>query len=144
VLGSTAATTLAITACIIAIGGFVFHAVPRASGLPEIAGGLILGVVCFGALGVALSSVARSAESAAPIANASYLPIAIMSGIFDPTFSVPRWLSAVVAVLPVRPLAQILEQGYTPVEHASLADPFILLAWTAAGCAFAAWRFRWH
>ena len=44
----------------------------------------------------------------------------------------------------VRPLAQILEQGYTPVVHASLADPFILLAWTAAGCAFAAWRFRWH
>jgi hypothetical protein len=54
------------------------------------------------------------------------------------------WLSAVVAVLPVRALAQILEQGYTPVEHASLADPFVLLAWTAAGCAFAAWRFRWH
>jgi ABC-2 type transport system permease protein len=144
VLGSTAATTLAITACIMAIGGFVFHAVPRASGLPEIAGGLLLGVACFGALGVALSSVARSAESAAPIANASYLPIAIMSGIFDPTFSVPRWLGAVVAVLPVRALAQILEQGYTPVEHASLADPFVLLAWTAAGCAFAAWRFRWH
>src|ERR1700729_1941311 len=58
VLGSTAATTLAITACIVAIGGFVFHAVPRASGLPEIAGGLILGVVCFGALGVAPCSVA--------------------------------------------------------------------------------------
>ena len=67
-----------------------------------------------------------------------------MSGIFDPTFSVPRWLYAVVAMLPVRALAQILEQGYTPVEHASLADPFVLLAWTAAGCAFAAWRFRWH
>jgi hypothetical protein len=40
-------------------------------------------------------------------ANASYLPIAIMSGIFDPTFSVPGWLSSVVAVLPVRALAQI-------------------------------------
>ena len=47
-------------------------------------------------------------------------------------------------MLPVRALAQILEQGYTPVEHASLLDPFVLLAWTAAGCAFAAWRFRWH
>jgi hypothetical protein len=93
---------------------------------------------------VALRSVARSAESAAPIANASYLPIAIRSGIFDPTFSVPRWLSAVVGLLPVRPLAQILEQGYTPVEHASIADPFVLLAWTAVGCALAGWRFRWH
>jgi ABC-2 type transport system permease protein len=144
VLGSTAATTLAITACIMAIGAIAFHAVPRTSGLPEIAGGLILGVICFGALGVALSSLARSAESAAPIANASYLPIAIMSGIFDPTFSVPGWLSVVVGLLPVRALAQILEQGYTPVEHAPVTDLFVLLAWTAIGCALAAWRFRWH
>ncbi len=35
VLGSTAATTLAITACIVAIGALAFGAVPRASGLPE-------------------------------------------------------------------------------------------------------------
>jgi ABC-2 type transport system permease protein len=144
VLGSTAATTLAITACIVAIGALAFGAVPRVGGVPELAGGLALGVVCFGALGLALSSVARSAESASPIANASYLPLAIMSGIFDPTFSVPRWLSSVVAVFPVRALAQILQQGYTPVERAPLSDLFVLLAWTAAGCAFAAWRFRWH
>jgi len=144
VLGSTAATTLAITACIVAIGALAFHAVPRVGGLPEIVGGLVLGVACFGALGLALSSVARSAESASPIANASYLPLAIMSGIFDPTFSVPHWLSAVVALFPVRALAQILQQGYTPVEHAPLTDLFVLLAWTAAGCAFATWRFRWH
>ena len=127
-----------------AIGAVAFHAVPRASGLPEIAGGLVLGVVCFGALGLALSSVARSAESASPIANASYLPIAIMSGIFDPTFSVPRWLSAVVACSRSAPSPRSSQQGYTPVEHASLTDLFVLLAWTAAGCAFAAWRFRWH
>jgi len=144
VLGSTAATTLAITACIVAIGALAFGAVPRAGGVPELAGGLVLGVLCFGALGLALSSVARSAESASPIANASYLPLAIMSGIFDPTFSVPHWLSAAVALFPVRALAQILQQGYTPVVHAPVSDLFVLLAWTAAGCAFAAWRFRWH
>lgn len=144
VLGSTWATTLAITACIMAIGAFAFGAVPRAGGLPELAGGLVLGVVCFGSLGLALSAVARSAESASPIANFSYLPLAIMSGIFDPTFSIPRWLSAVVGLFPVRALAQILQQSYTPVVHASVTDLIVLLAWSAAGCAFAAWRFRWH
>ena len=144
VLGSTAATTLAITACTAVIGAAAFGAVPRIGGLAEIAGGVFLGVACFGSLGLALSSVARSAESASPIANASYLPVAIMSGIFDPTFSVPRWLSAVVALLPVRALAQILQHGYTNVAHAPVSDLFVLLGWTAAGCAFAAWRFRWH
>ena len=144
VLGSTAATTLAITASVVAIGALAFGAVPRVSGLPELAGGILLGVACFGALGLALSSVASSAESASPIANASYLPLAIMSGIFDPTFLVPHWLSAAVGLFPVRALAQILQHSYTPVAHAPVTDIVVLLAWTAAGGAFAAWRFRWH
>jgi hypothetical protein len=67
-----------------------------------------------------------------------------MSGIFDPTFSVPHWLSTVVGLFPVRALAQILQQGYTPAEHAPLSDLFVLLAWTAAAISFAVWRFRWH
>jgi len=144
VLGSTAATTLAITAAVIALGVIVFHAVPRTGGLPELAGGLALGVLCFGALGLALSAVVRSAESASPIANFSYLPLAIMSGIFDPTFALPHWLSTVVGFFPVRALAQILQQAYTPVAHAPLCDVFVLLAWAVAGCALTAWRFRWH
>jgi ABC-type multidrug transport system permease subunit len=88
--------------------------------------------------------VAGSAESASPIANASYLPLAIMSGIFDPTFPVPHWLSAAVGLFPVRALAQILQQGYTPVVHAPATDLLVLLAWTAAACAFATWRFKWR
>ena len=144
VLGSTAATTLAITACIMALGAVAFGAVPRPGGLPELAGGLILGVLCFGSLGLALSAVVGSAESASPIANASYLPLAIMSGIFDPTFPVPHWLSAAVGLFPVRALAHILQQAYTPVARASLSDLLVLLAWTAAAGGFAAWRFKWH
>src|SRR6202007_1972827 len=42
VLGSPAATTLAITASLVALGALAFGAVPRLSGLPEIAGGLVL------------------------------------------------------------------------------------------------------
>jgi ABC-2 type transport system permease protein len=144
VLGAAAATTLAITACVVALGAAAFGALPRASGLPEFAGGLVLGVACFGALGVALSAVAGSAESAAPIANATYLPLAIMSGIFSPAFRVPHWLSGAVGLFPVRPLAQVLQQGYTPLAHAPATDWLVLLAWAAAVGAFAAWRFRWH
>jgi hypothetical protein len=44
----------------------------------------------------------------------------------------------------VRALAQILQQGYTPVEHAPKTDLLVLLAWAAVGCAVAAWRFRWQ
>ena len=142
-LASTVATAIGIAACTGLIGWLAFGAVPRPAGLLALAAGLIAGIVCFAALGLAVSSVIRSAESAGPVANASYLPIAIVSGLFDPTLGLPRWLSSLVAALPVKALANVLQDGYTvhPFPVAGLA---ILVTWAAAGGAFAIWRFRWH
>jgi hypothetical protein len=55
---------------------------------------------------------------------------------------VPRWLSAAVGLLPVRARAQILQQGYPPVEHAPLSDLFVLAGRAAGGGLLAGWRFR--
>ena len=106
--------------------------------------GLILGIVCFATLGLAISSVITSAESAGPVAYASFLPIAIISGVFDPTFSgLPQWLSRLVAAFPVKALAQLMQGGYTvrPFPAWDLAN---LALWTALGAGFVAWRFRWQ
>jgi ABC-2 type transport system permease protein len=144
-LGSTVATTIGITACTAVIGWLAFGSLPRAAGLLTLFGGICLGVVCFGALGIAISSVVGSAESATPIANASYLPVAIVSGIFDPTLGVPRWLSTVTGLLPVRALAGLLQESYTPAAHAAQPrDLLVLLLWAGAGAGITVWRFRWH
>jgi ABC-2 type transport system permease protein len=140
---STVATSILITACTGLIGWLAFGAVPRAGGLLLLAGGVCLGIVCFAALGLAISSVITSAESAGPVAYATFLPIAIISGVFDPTFSgLPRWLSHAVALFPVKALAQLLETAYTlrPLPALDLVN---LGVWTAAGCGIAIWRFRW-
>src|ERR1700728_2769078 len=114
VLASTVAAVILITACTGLIGWLAFGAGPRSAGLPALAAGLILGIVCFATLGLAISSVITSAESAGPIAFASFLPIAIISGVFDPTFSgLPGWLSRLVTAFPVRALAQVMQGGYT-------------------------------
>ena len=100
--------------------------------------------MCFATLGLAISSVITSAESAGPVAYASFLPIAIISGVFDPTFSgLPQWLSRVVAAFPVKALAQLLQGAYTarPFPAWDLAN---LALWTAVGVCFVAWRFRWN
>ena len=105
-LVSTVATVTFITAATGMIGWLAFGAVPRPGELLALAGGLILGTVCFATLGLAISSVITSAESAGPVAYASFLPIAIISGVFDPTFSgLPNWLSRLVATFPVKALA---------------------------------------
>jgi len=143
-LVSTVVTALIITAATGLLGWLAFGAVPRAAESLALAGGLILGIVCFASLGLAISSVITSAESAGPVAYATFLPIAIISGVFDPTFSgLPSWLSRVVAAFPVKPLAEVLQNAYAarPFTAWDLAS---LALWTAGGACFAVWRFRWH
>ena len=124
-------------------GWLAFGTAPRLSGLFLLACGLALGIVCFAALGLAVSSLIRSAESASPITNASYLPIAMISGIFDPTIGIPRWLAGAAALLPIKALAQVLEDAYTPAHDTFPGTELaVLAAWAVAGAALAIWRFR--
>ena len=143
-LASTVATAICITACTGLIGWLAFGASPRPGGLAALGTGLTLGIVCFATLGLAISSVITSAESAGPVAYASFLPIAIISGVFDPTFTgLPQWLSRVVDAFPVKALAQLLQGAYT-VRPFPGWDLVNLGLWTAAGAGFVVWRFRWH
>jgi hypothetical protein len=67
----------------------------------------------------------------------------MISGIFDPTIGIPRWLSSAAGLLPIKALAQVLEDAYTPARFVFPgADLIILLAWAVAGASLAAWRFR--
>ena len=53
-LVSTIATAILIAAATGLLGALAFGAVPRPGGLLELAGGLLLGIVCFASLGLAI------------------------------------------------------------------------------------------
>lgn len=144
-LGSTLTTTLLVAFATIILGDAIFSAAPLLSRIPLLCLGLCVGIVCFAALGLALSTTIRSPDVAGPITNATYLPIAIISGLFDPSLSLPGWLSRVVGWFPLEPLAAVLDAAYDPAMHGfPAADLVILAAWTAGGVAIALRFFHWQ
>jgi ABC-2 type transport system permease protein len=144
-LASTLVVTLMAGATTIILGLAVYGAAPRPGGEPLLILGLVVGITCFASLGLALSTVIRSSDVAGPISNATYLPIAIVSGVFDPSMKLPGWLSRVVGLFPVKPLTNVLEDAYNPTAHHFPAgDLGILAIWTVAGVLIAVRWFRWQ
>src|SRR5205823_5508862 len=62
---------------------------------------LLLGAAAFTALGLALTSLIRSAEGSSAVVNAIYLPVSFLSGAFFSPHSFPAALKAIANALPL-------------------------------------------
>ena len=106
---------------------------------------LILGAAVFAALGVGLTGVIKRAEGASAVVNAIYFPMLFISGAFFERDTVPEFLQAVAAVLP---LTYFIDLVFGVVYEGDQiwdlpGDIAVLAAWGLAGAVFAARRFRW-
>jgi ABC-2 type transport system permease protein len=143
-LVSTIATTLLISLVTIALGGVAFGALPRAAALPQLVVVLVLGIACFAALGIAISGAIRTADAAGAITNGTYLPLAMVSGMFSASLHLPRTVDAVISAFPLKALADGLRAAYDPAAHGlPVHDAMVLGAWTVAGVVLARRFFRW-
>ena len=107
---------------------------------------VVIGGVCFAALGVGLSGLVRSAEGSSAVVNLIVLPMAFLSGSFGPTGHYPRVLRALGDVLPLKYLVDLFNAVYLH-GHSVWSKPGaigILAAWGAIGLAVAVFRFRWE
>lgn len=106
---------------------------------------VLAGVVCFAALGIAVTALIRSADAAVAVANATYIPLALVSGIFFPGQGGPSWLVQITRAMPMRALAEALQacfrsgtgNGFEPSRLIAI------LAWAASGTVLALLFFRW-
>ena len=143
-LVSTLVSTLLISLATIALGGVAFGALPRAVAVPQLVVVLILGIACFAALGIAISAAIRTADSAGAITNGTYLPLAMVSGMFSATLTLPPVVDTVVSAFPLKALADGLRAAYDPAVHGfPIQDAVVLVAWTVVGVALARRFFRW-
>jgi ABC-2 type transport system permease protein len=136
----------AVQAVVLVALGIAFFDAEVPSRPLSLAAALLLGAACFAGLGLAASSVIRSAEGSSAAVNLILLPMAFLSGSFGPTEDYPRFLQAIGDVLPLKYVIDLVGNVYLDDEHV-WSDPAaiaIVVAWGVAGLAVALRRFRWE
>ena len=112
-----------------------------------------LGVVASSVLGIAMSSIPRSAKSASAVFNLPFLGLMFISGVFIESNSIPDWVRTVAGVFPLRWLASGMRSVFLPAEFEQIFEPggsydldigaAVLAAWVVVGFVFAVATFRW-
>ena len=126
--------------------GKVLKSTPWPQNVVSLALALALGAAVFAALGLALTGYIRSLEGSSAIVNVIVLPMAFLSGSFGPTRHYPQALRAIGAVLPLKPLIDLINAIY--LHGQQIWDRpravAILVAWGIFGMAVAIRKFRWE
>ena len=108
---------------------------------------MILGAATFTTLGIAFTSLIPNSDAAAPMVNASIIPLMFISDVFIPMDSAPNWLNWIAQIFPVRPFSLSLQEAYSPFSSGITENPenyVILLAWLIVGLATSLKFFSWE
>ncbi len=136
---------------VVEVGAFLAFAVlvfgvPIRGSLFLVAGICVLGSLAFGAIGLLLSSRARTIEAASGLMNLTMLPMWILSGVFFSSQRFPDAAQPIIAALPLTALNDALRatmlQGATVAQIAPQAG--VLAAWLLVCFPVALKLFRWR
>jgi ABC-2 type transport system permease protein len=114
--------------------------------LPAVLVTLTLGAAAFCCMGVALTAVIPSEDAAAPITNATVLPLYFLSGVFIPQSEIPSGVLEFSNAFPIRHFFEAFFTAWDPnttgagFEWGHLA---VVAAWGALGLVLAIRYFRW-
>ena len=118
--------------------------IPTGATLGRFAVMLVVGSAAFCALGFAVTAIIPNADAAAPIVNATILPLLFLSGIFIPLGdNTPAWITWTARIFPVKHFADGLQAGFLGTAF-HWTDVLIVAAWGVAGMAAATRFFSWE
>jgi ABC-2 type transport system permease protein len=153
--GLVLVSTVAETVILVVVGMLVDHL-----HLPASAGRwwtlvwvFALGTIACALLGIAASSIPRSARSATAVITLPFTVLQFISGVYVPFTFVPPWLRAVAAFFPLKWICQGLRSVFLPAQAAALEPAhswehgriaLVLTAWIVAGLVLCLTTFRWQ
>lgn len=112
----------------------------------------VLGLTGCALLGIAISSVPRSAKSATSVVVLPFLVLQFVSGVYISVSTIPDWMLDVGALFPLKWLCQGLRGVFLPdsarvLEQAGSWEfgriALVLAAWCAGGLVLCLLTFRW-
>jgi ABC-2 type transport system permease protein len=112
--------------------------------LPAAVVTLLLGGCAFTALGFAVASFVRRADTAPIVANLTLFPLLFVSGVFYSFQSEPAWLQRIAHVFPLSHLVQAFGACFSPYTTGSgfsWHDLWAIALWGAIGAFVAVRRF---
>jgi ABC-2 type transport system permease protein len=116
----------------------------RAELMPAAFVTLLLGGMTFTALGFAVASFVRRADTAPIVANLTLFPLLFVSGVFYSVEAEPEWLRRVADIFPLSHLVQAFDACFSPYTSGSgfsAHDLGSLFAWAVIGTFIAVRRF---
>ena len=143
---ANAVTNTALQVAIVVLAGRLLMGIGWPRDWGELACFLLVGVICFAALGVAFAHVIPNFESTAAYVNAVFLPVVFISFYVFDSKGAPGFLRSIAGGLPLKPLIDGLSAGI--VSGAGLSGNLDALAvialWGAFGCYLAVHGFSWE
>ena len=106
----------------------------------------VLGMATFSALGLSVCAVVKNADSVPAVANAVFLPMAFISGIFIPLDDAPGWLIVLGDIFPLKHFAQPFGHSFNPFHTGEVIgweNLAIMGAWLVVGLVIATRFFSW-
>jgi len=140
-----AATNLVQLAVIVVIAVLVFHATIVGS-LWVLTGLALVGTLVFVGMGIAVSTVSRTPESANLLGSALSFPMMFLAGTFWPREFMPKFMQPVISALPLTPLVEAMRAVAARGEPVTpyLSALAYLGAWGVLSFLVAGWRFKWE
>jgi ABC-2 type transport system permease protein len=134
-----------LVAITVAFGRLVYSAaIPTGAPLLRFLAALAVGAASFCALGFAVTAVIPNSDAAAPIVNATILPLLFLSGVFIPIGdNSPAWITWTARVFPVKHFADGIQSGFLGTTF-SWRDVLVVGVWGVAGLVLSLRFFSWE
>jgi ABC-2 type transport system permease protein len=145
-IGSNAVTNSVLQVAIVILAGKMFFNIPWPGDWAALLVFLAAGVICFAALGVALSHAIPNSESAPAYVNAIFLPMIMLAGVFYDEKDAPAFLRDIAEAMPLKHLIDgmsgAMVHGQGVGDHVTAL--VMLALWAAVGIVLAIRGFSWE